>query len=84
MANIIVVMAVLWYFLVANKPVESRFTNAAEVDYIEHIDKREAAAPEIKTRPYNMKWLDRIVRARKIEKLDNAKKLFTNWNMHRI
>lgn len=75
------IMAVLWYFLVANKPAESRFTNEAEVDYIEHIDEREAAAPEIKTRPYNMKWLDKLVRARKIEKLDNAKKLFTNWNM---
>jgi sugar phosphate permease len=75
------ILAVLWYLLIANKPAESRFTNAAEVDYIEHIDEIETAAPEQKKRTYNMKWLDKIVRAKKIKKLASAKQIFTSWNM---
>ncbi len=72
-------LGIAWYFLVANKPSQSRFTSPAEVEYIEN--ERAFDAKKKTAKPYNMVWLDKIVRARKIEKLDSAKKLFTSWNM---
>ena len=75
-----IIFGILWHFVVADKPSQSKFCSPAEVAYIE-TETEVAAGKKKETKPYNMVWLDRIVRARKIERLDSAKKLFTSWNM---
>lgn len=75
-----IIFGIIWYFLVADKPSQSKFCSPAEAEYIEN-ETETTAEKKKAAKPYNMKWLDRIVRARKIERLDSAKKLFTNWNM---
>jgi sugar phosphate permease len=75
-----ILLGIGWYFLVADKPSQSRFCSPAEAEYIEKdivVDK----GGKKKTRPYDMKWLDQIVRAKKIERLDTTRKIFTSWNM---
>lgn len=75
-----IILGILWYFVVANKPSQSKFCSTAEVEYIEN-ETEVVANKKKEAKSYNMVWLDRIVRARKIERIDSAKKLFTSWNM---
>ena len=69
-----IIFAILWYILIANKPAQSRFTNQAEVNYIEHVDGLDVKKQEeVHTRKYNMVWLDRIVRVKKSRKSKQRK-----------
>ncbi|MCI1820809.1 MAG: MFS transporter [Megasphaera sp.] len=74
-------LAVVWYFLVANRPRESRFCNDAEADYVEQ---GEAVVKEEIKSSYNMKWLDKIVRAKKVVPLSSAKEVFRCKDMWAI
>lgn len=74
-------LAIAWFFLVANRPRESRFTNQAEVDYVEQ---GEAVVKEAKKSNYNMKWLDKLVRAEKVTPLSSARQVFTCKDMWAI
>ena len=75
-----IILGIIWYFIVADKPSQSKFCSPAEVEYIEN-ETEVAASKKQTVKPYNMVWLDRIVRAKKIERLDSAKKVFASWNM---
>jgi len=76
-----VILSIIWYLMVADKPSESRFVSAAESDY---IATETATAINVvgKVKPRReMKWLDRLIRAKKIEPIDTNKKLFCSWNI---
>jgi len=75
-----VILGAAWYFIVADKPSNSRFCSKAEAEYIE-TGKTAIAGAVKEVKPYTLTWLDRIVRAKKIERLDTTFKLFTSWNM---
>lgn len=75
-------LAIIWFFLVANKPVNSKFVNKAENDYIVSggvvvADNQEKAAKK----EYKLWWLDKIVRAKKVEPLTNSAQVFKSWDM---
>jgi sugar phosphate permease len=75
-----VLFLALWLFLVKNKPADSQFCSPAEVELISTstvVAKKAAKAKK----PYNMVWLDKLIRAQKVELLDSNAKIFTNWNM---
>lgn len=75
-----ILVGLLWYFLVRNHPAENPFCSKAEADYIASGEKAEAN--EIKPKKaYNMRWVDKVIRARKVELLDTNKKLFSSWNL---
>ena len=74
------ILAVIWFFLVANRPSESKFVNAAEVEYI--ADKTvEAQKEEKPKRIYKLWWVDKIVRAKKVELLSTPSQVFRCWDM---
>lgn len=75
-------LAVIWWFFVANRPRESRFCNESEVEYIESGEA--AVKKEEKKKSYNLKWLDKIVRAKKVERLTSPKQVFRCWDMWAI
>jgi sugar phosphate permease len=75
-----VILGVVWYFLVADKPSESKFCSPAEAEFIQN-DTVVIEGKKKEPKPYNLVWLDRIVRAKKIEPLDTPAKIFTSWNM---
>jgi len=76
------IASVFWYIMVNNKPEQSRFVSTAEVQYInstEVIEKAQMGA--VKKREYKMKWLDRLVRAKKVEPLTNKSQVFRSWDI---
>lgn len=73
-------LAIAWYFLVANRPSESKFVNPAEVDYID--DKTVEVKQDDKPRhTYTLWWVDKIVRAKKVELLSSPAQVFRSWDM---
>jgi MFS transporter, ACS family, glucarate transporter len=75
-------LAIIWFFLVANKPVDSKFVNKAENDYIVSggvgvADNQEKTSKK----EYKLWWLDKIVRAKKVEPLTSPAQVFKSWDM---
>ncbi len=76
-----VLLSVIWYILVKNKPSDSSHCSVAECQYIE------SGVEPIKTnqnqskRIYNLVWLDKLVRAKKITPLDTKKEIFRSWDI---
>ena len=75
-----IILGVAWYFIVPDKPAQCRFCSPAEAEYIE-TGKTSVAGAVKERKPYKLVWLDKIVRAKKLEKLDTTFKLFTSWNL---
>lgn len=75
-----ILLAVVWYFLVANKPAESRFVNQAELATIEEKTADGRSTSEAATsRP--MPWLDKLIRVRKIPAITTSRGVFKSWNI---
>lgn len=73
-----VVVAALWYFLVAERPSLSRHVNTAEADYIAQAgDNGPAVDHAARERPR----LDRLMRARAFEPIDTVKALIASWTV---
>lgn len=76
-----IVLSFFWYFLVANKPSESRYVNQAEVDLIAEKDVGTVAAKRTGTSKA-IPWLDRWIRVREEETLDTTRSILTSWNIY--
>ncbi|WP_256219667.1 MULTISPECIES: MFS transporter [Pseudomonas] len=70
-----ILLAVLWYFFVPNNPKHSRFVNHIELN---HIRQESNSTPADSGRSYYFPKLDRLIRRRQIEKIDQKSKLFTS------
>jgi ACS family glucarate transporter-like MFS transporter len=79
-----IVLGIAWFFMVANKPSESRFCSPAEVDYINNpqapISEKVASLTDRKQ--YSLVWLDKLIRAKKVPQLDTVGKIFCSWNIY--
>jgi len=72
-------LSVVWYILVKNHPSESPYCSAGEVKYIESEQTGQRAA--VQKKPYSLRWLDRLIRARKADPLDTNARVFGSWNI---
>ncbi|MGC2780898.1 MAG: MFS transporter [Bradyrhizobium sp.] len=72
------ILAVVWFLLVANRPSESRFCNQEELDVITDKSVAERAR---KTARRDFGLLDKIIRAEKPEILDTNAKVFRSWDI---
>jgi sugar phosphate permease len=78
-----IVLAVVWYFMVADHPSRSRFVNEAELNYIAD-DKSVAQAAEALRPPEPPAWLkklDRCIRSREVVALETNRQVFKSWNI---
>lgn len=76
-----IVLSVVWYILVKNKPSESPYCSPAEVQYIEEKNvqlKTDGSAPK---KTYNLVWLDKLVRATKVSPLETKEQIFRSWDI---
>ena len=75
-----VILAIFWYFLVTNKPAESRYVNAEELAVIEEkaIDGSSTGAAAT-SRP--MPWLDKLIRVRAVPAVTTSRGVFASWNI---
>ncbi|WP_236718728.1 MFS transporter [Pseudomonas synxantha] len=78
-----IVLAVVWYFMVADHPSRSRFVNEAELNYIAD-DKPVAQVAEAVRPPEQPAWvkkLDRFIRTRDVVALETNRQVFKSWNI---
>lgn len=76
-----IILAAVWYFLVPNKPSKNKFCSSEEIKYIENdqiIEKKHSEISKMKTPPV---WLDKLIRAKKVDNLNNVGKVFRSWNI---
>lgn len=82
-----IVLAVVWYVLVRNKPSESPFVNQEEADYINDNTAQTVAAGEeeparLLYRPFKFGLIDRLIRTRNLPQLQNSREIFTSWDIY--
>jgi sugar phosphate permease len=73
------VMAALWYWLLRNKPEMSPHVNAEEVAYIN--EGKVAGSAAAKAEAGSLGWMDKLIRAKSVVKIENVKGVFTSWNI---
>jgi ACS family glucarate transporter-like MFS transporter len=73
-------LAVFWYVMVTSQPGESKFVSSAELEYI-HTEEISTAKIEQK-QEYKLRWLDKIVRAKKVVPLSSSKQVFRSWDIY--
>jgi ACS family glucarate transporter-like MFS transporter len=78
-----VLLSIVWIFTVTNTPEESKYCSKAECDYIRSETGLvfEPAEPSVLQRNYNLAWLDKIIRTRKVPQLSTLRHVFTSWNI---
>ena len=76
-----IILAVIWYFMVHNTPAESKMVSPAELEYI----RSEATVVKETVKPvkpaYNLAWLDKLIRAKKVVLVDSNAGVFRSWNI---
>ncbi|WEA41234.1 MFS transporter [Lysinibacillus fusiformis] len=76
-----IILAVVWYFFIPNKPSENKFCSIEEIKYIENEEKIEKKYSEISNTKTPSVWLDKLIRAKKVNHLDSVSKVFRSWNI---
>lgn len=75
-----IVLAVVWYFMVADHPSRSRFVNKAELQYIVEDTAITQTARVHKTQAW-VETLDRMIRTRDEKRLETNRQVFKSWNV---
>lgn len=78
-----ILIAVIWWFFVHNKPEESPYVARHEIDYIRSEDNinQVEGAKKVQTRDLCPVWLDALIRRKKVPLVDTSFKVFTSWNI---
>lgn len=78
-----IILAITWFFIVNDKPDQSKFVNEAEVEYIadKTVAEKKNTSPK---REYKLWWLDKIIRAKKVEPLTNPAQVFKSWDIYGV
>lgn len=75
-----ILLSLVWFFLVANKPSESKFVSESEAEYIADKTAVEQKSQGSK-REYKLWWLDKLVRAKNVAPITTSKELFRSWDI---
>lgn len=73
-----IIMAVVWYWLVRNKPEESPSVSASE---LAHIRDQSIQDVQVSNEGKTLGWLDTFIRAKKVNPIDSLPKIFKSWNI---
>jgi sugar phosphate permease len=71
-----ILMALVWYLFVKDRPEESPHCSAQEVNYIHETEDTSA-----NTGYKDLGWIDKFIRAKKINLVDTLKGVFLSWNI---
>jgi sugar phosphate permease len=74
-----IILSLVWYLLIKNQPEESSFCSPGEVSLIKSVQtvtnhKKAKTAPKFA-------WLDKLIRAKKVEPLETTAQIFRSWNI---
>jgi sugar phosphate permease len=77
-----ILFALFWLWLVKDNPEESPYCSKEEIEYIKSEEHSNIDVKIKKNKKkYSMKWVDKLIRAKKIDSLDTNKKIFLSWNI---
>ncbi|WP_275256613.1 MFS transporter [Klebsiella quasipneumoniae] len=81
------ILSIVWYVLVRNKPAESPFVNKEEADYIndQFQDETEHATQNqkrFKARPFKYGVIDRFIRTTALSPLKTSREIFSSWDIY--
>lgn len=76
-----IILSFFWYFLVMDKPADSRFVNQAELDYINESSSTVGAGSKTEAVSKSIPWLDTLIRVRDEKILDTNASIFKSWNV---
>lgn len=74
-------LTALWCFMVTNTPAESKMVSPAELEYIQTGKDIANQAAERSKPKYNLAWLDKLIRAKKVDLVDTSIGVFRSWNI---
>ncbi len=72
-----ILMSIIWYTFVKNKPEESKYVSESEVAYIH--DK--SMTGQVSTEGKSLGALDKFIRAKKVQLIETKSGVFTSWNI---
>ncbi|MFT4217622.1 MAG: MFS transporter [Micropruina sp.] len=72
------IMAAVWWFIVRNRPEQSKHVNAAELAHI-YDTSEDPTKKKVTFRP--IPWLDKVIRLRDADTLDTNGKVLKSWNI---
>lgn len=80
------ILSIFWYFMVTNKPEESKYVNASEAAYIrnEHVDTTGASTSQNTPVVFNYCWLDKLIRTKKVTELTSSREVFRCWDIYGV
>jgi len=77
-----IVFAILWYFLVPDKPEESKYVSPFELEHIrEDKTPSDEDKKKIQRKYYCPAWVDKLIRTKNIDIIDTNRAVFTSWNI---
>jgi ACS family glucarate transporter-like MFS transporter len=75
------ILTVLWYFMITDTPAESKFVSPAELEYIQTGEDINKPVLERSKPKYNLAWLDKLIRAKKVDLVDTSAGVFKSWDI---
>ncbi|MBP1764936.1 MAG: major facilitator superfamily 1 [Firmicutes bacterium] len=75
------ILSVVWYFAVKTTPAESKMVSPAELVYIQTEQAVTKKAAPLAKPKYNLAWLDKLIRAKKVVLVDSNAGVFRSWNI---
>lgn len=72
-----IIMAIVWYIYIKDRPEESKFCNSQEVNHIREVLEDGSIGNVHK----DLGWIDKFIRAKKVTLVNTNKKIFLSWNI---
>lgn len=75
--------SILWMILVTNSPEDNKFCSGAECHYIRSEEGPMLGQEKTRNVPksYNLNWLDKLNRTKKVVQLETIRQVFFSWNV---
>lgn len=76
-----IILSIVWYFMVENTPAESKRVSNEELAHIQSKEVVDQETRQISKSRYKLNWLDKLIRAKKVELVNSNAGVFRSWNI---
>lgn len=75
------IITAIWWWVVKDKPEESKWVSPQELAYIQSGKAAETRQGAPGKKRVSLGWIDKVIRTKKPDMLDTSKKVFTSWDI---
>jgi sugar phosphate permease len=76
-----IILSILWYLMVHNRPEQSPYCNSAEAEYIRGVTLPAAGPEKPGVIPGSFELLDKLIRTKHVKVLQTNREVFRSWNV---